>query len=68
MSCGKIAVVAHDARGHLADRDQIENDCLLGASIVEEIGLDGVLHVFARLPAFCMEREVLAVLATPNQY
>ncbi len=30
---------------------QIEHNCLLSASIVEEIGLDGVLDLFARQPA-----------------
>jgi hypothetical protein len=34
-----------DAR--FADRDQIEHNRLLSASVVEEIGLDGVLDVFA---------------------
>ena len=60
MGCGEIATVAHDARGSLTDRGQIENDCLLGASIVEEVGLDGVLDVFTRQPCrFQHMREVV---------
>ena len=48
MSCGKITVVADNARRSFADRDQIEHNCLLSASVVEEIDLDDALDIFAR--------------------
>src|SRR5882757_6139439 len=60
MGGGKITVVAHNARGSFADRDQIENNCLLSASVVEEVGLNDAFDIFACQPCrFQHMREVV---------